>query len=186
MQRRRFLLSTSLALPLLTTACTGNSFPREVSMTTAQLQATVAGKFPKNYPVAGLLQLALQAPALSMLPASNQIRAVMPAVLSGPVLKDRYQGHLDVSFGLQYVAADRTLRAQRVQVNGLEIDNAPPALQDMVTTYAPRAGEQIMEGLVLYQLEDKDLALADAMGVQPGVITVTPQGLTMVLDKKPL
>mgnify|MGYP000529438955 CR=1 FL=1 len=32
--------------------------------------------------------------------------------------------------------------------------------------------------------EDKDLALADTIGLQPGVITVTAQGLTMSLDKK--
>lgn len=184
MQRRRFLLSAACAAPLLTTACSGRTLPRQLSMTTAQLQAAVAGKFPKPYPVAGLLQLQLQAPALTMLPASNQIRALLPVQLSGPVLQQTFQGHMDVSFGLRYAAADRTLRAQRVLVNSLQIDGAPPALTDMLATYGPRLGEQVLENLTLHQFEDKDLALADTMGLQPGAITVTAQGLTMVLDKK--
>ena len=184
MQRRRFLLSAACAVPLLTTACSGRSLPRQLSMSTQQLQATVARKFPKPYPVAGLLQLQLQAPVLSMLPDSNQIRAVLPVLLSGPVLKQTFQGQLDVSFGLRYEPSDRTLRAQRVLVNSLQIADAPPALADMLTTYGPRLGEQVLDNLVLYQFEDKDLALADTIGLQPGVITVTAQGLTMSLDKK--
>ena len=184
MQRRRFLFSAALAAPLLTTACSGRTLPRQLSMTTAQLQAKVASKFPRPYPVAGLLQLQLQAPALSMLPASNQIRAVLPVQLSGPVLKQSFQGQLDVSFGLRYEPSDRTLRAQRVVVNSLQIADAPPALTDMLSTYGPRLGEQVLENLALHQFEDKDLALADTIGLQPGAITVTPQGLTMALDKK--
>lgn len=186
MHRRRFLLSAACAAPFLTTACSGRSLPREVSMTTQQLQAKVASKFPKPYPIAGLLQLLLQAPVLTMQPGNNQIQAVLPAQLSGPVLKQTFQGHLDLSFGLRYVAADRTLRAQRVVVNGLRIDDAPPALADMLSVYGPRLGEQVLEGLVLYQLEEKDLALADTMGLQPGAITITAQGLTVALEKKPV
>ena len=155
-------------------------------MTTQQLQAKVASKFPKPYPIAGLLQLMLQAPALTMQPANNQIQAVLPAQLSGQVLKQTFQGRLDLSFGLRYVAQDRTVRAQGVVVNGLHIDDAPPALADMLAVYGPRLGEQVLEGLVLYQLEEKDLVLADSLGLQPGAITVTPLGLTVALDKKPV
>ena len=162
MQRRRFLFSAALAAPLLTTACSGRTLPRQLSMTTAQLQAKVASKFPRPYPVAGLL----------------------PVQLSGPVLKQSFQGQLDVSFGLRYEPSDRTLRAQRVVVNSLQIADAPPALTDMLSTYGPRLGEQVLENLALHQFEDKDLALADTIGLQPGAITVTAQGLTMALDKK--
>lgn len=184
MQRRRFLFTAACAAPFLTTACSGRALPSQVSMTTQQLQAKVAGKFPKTYPVAGLLQLQLQGPVLTMLPQSNQIQAVLPAILAGTVLKQTFQGHLDVAFGLRYEPSDRTFRAQQVRVNALHIDNAPPALGDMLVTYGPRLGEQVLEGLVLYQLEDKDLSLADAVGLQPGAITITPQGLTMALNRK--
>lgn len=184
MQRRRFLLSSACAVPLLTTACSGRSLPRQISLTTQQLQTAVASKFPKPFPVAGLLQLQLLAPALAMLPQSNQIRAVLPAQLSGPVLQQTFQGQLDVSFGLRYLPADRTLRAHRVAVNGLQIADAPPALADMLSTYAPRLGEQVLENLALHQFTDKDLALADTIGLQPGAITVTATGLTMALDLK--
>ncbi|WP_370680160.1 DUF1439 domain-containing protein [Comamonas sp. GB3 AK4-5] len=184
MQRRRFLLSAACAAPLLTTACSGRALPRQLSMSTQQLQAKLASKFPKAYPVAGLLQLELAAPTLSMLPERNLIRALLPVLLSGPVLKQHFQGRLDVNFGLRYEASDRTVRAHRVEVNTLQVDDAPEALSAMLTTYGPRLGEQMLESLVLYQLEEKDMALADTMGLQPGAITVTPQGLTVALDRK--
>lgn len=184
MQRRRFLLSAACAAPLLTTACSGRALPSQLSMSTQQLQSKLAGTFPKTYPVAGLLQLQLSAPALNMLPDRNQIHALLPVLLSGPVLKQSFPGKLDVNFGLRYEASDRTLRAQRVQVNTLQIDEAPEALSTMLATYGPRLGEQLLENLVLYQFAEKDLALADTMGLQPGAITVTAQGLTVAVDRK--
>jgi len=39
--------------------------------------------------------------------------------------------------------------------------------------------------VVLYQMQDKDLALMDALDMQPGAMRVTPQGLEIALDRKP-
>ena len=41
-----------------------------------------------------------------------------------------------------------------------------------------------MGQVVLYQLQDKELALVEAMAMEPGTITVTPQGLTVQLLQK--
>lgn len=181
---RRFLLTSALAATFLA-ACSGPPLPTEISITTAQIQAAVGSKFPKNFPVAGLLQLQLQSPQLTMLPDSNQLRAVLPVQLSGRSLKQVFTGQLDVRFGLVYVPQDRTLRAQRVEVTSLSIDGAPEALSDMLVTYGPSLGEHLLENLVLHQLEDKDLSVATSVGLQPGAIRITEQGLTVALDKKP-
>ena len=184
MQRRRFLFSAALAAPLLTTACSGQSVPRNISLSTLQLQQRVASKFPRTFPVAGLLQLELMAPTLTMLPEVNQIKALLPAQLTGKVLKQNFQGQMEVSFGLRYVAADRTVRAHGVRIHSLQIQDAPEALSDMLATYSPRVGEQLLENFVLHQLEEKDLALADSMGIEPGAITVMADGLSVALQPR--
>ena len=46
--------------------------------------------------------------------------------------------------------------------------------------------DQSLREVVLHQLRDKDLALADGMGLQPESITVTPRGLLVRFGTKPL
>lgn len=48
-----------------------------------------------------------------------------------------------------------------------------------------RRGRTLLE-VVLHRLRPQDLALPDGMGLQPGSITVTPEGLTIGFVPKPL
>lgn len=59
-------------------------------------------------------------------------------------------------------------------------------MSDMITTYASALAEQALGQLVLYQLQDKDLALMDSLNMEPGAITVTPDGLSVALVQKPV
>ena len=158
--------------------------PSSVSVSQQTLQEKVASRFPRQFPVAGLLQLSLNAPKLSMIPERNMLNAVIPAELGGKVLKDKYSGLLDVDFALRYEPTDRTLRAYQIKVNSLTMDGLAPAMSDMLATYSTALAEQALGQVVLYQLQDKDLALVDALAMEPGTITVTAQGLTVTLVQK--
>jgi hypothetical protein len=59
-------------------------------------------------------------------------------------------------------------------------------MSDMLTTYASALAEQALGQLVLYQLQDKELALVDSLNLEPGAITVTPEGLSVALVQKPV
>ncbi len=48
-----------------------------------------------------------------------------------------------------------------------------------------RRGRTLLE-VVLHRMRPQDLALPDGMGMQPGSITVTPEGLTIGFVPKPL
>ncbi|PEL03141.1 DUF1439 domain-containing protein, partial [Bacillus sp. AFS017336] len=61
----------------------------------------VAQRFPRQFPVAGMLQLKLHSPVLGLLPERNALNAVLQADLSGPVLKQGYGGHLNLDFALR-------------------------------------------------------------------------------------
>nr|WP_255576047.1 DUF1439 domain-containing protein [Comamonas sp. Y33R10-2] len=184
MKNRRAWLMAAMGLSMVAAGCSGKSVPSSVSVSQQKLQEMLAKRFPKQYPVAGLLHLDLKLPQLNMRPESNMLNAVIPVELSGKVLKQSFSGVLDVNFALRYEAADRTLRAYQIKVNQLSMDGLSPALSDMLGTYISSLAEQALGQVELYQLQEQDLALVDTLGMEPGAITVTAQGLTVALVKK--
>jgi len=57
---------------------------------------------------------------------------------------------------------------------------------ELLNTYAPALAEQSLREVVLHRLQPQDLRMADAMGMQPGTITVTDAGLVIGFVLKPL
>ena len=75
--------------------------------------------------------------------------------------------------------------AQFVQVVRPPLHHFPPRWQVCRAVVGPPIGILHRVGqLVLYQLQDQDLALVDALAMEPGAITVTAQGLTVALVQK--
>lgn len=149
------------------------------TVSTAQLQAAVAEKFPLRYPIAGLFDLALQTPRLRLRPAVNRINADIPVEAAGEALRRSYSGNFDLDFALRFEASDKTLRAHQIQVNALRFPGLRPEVVEMLNTYAPVLAAQALREVVLHQFTAKDLAMADTMGLEPGEITVTENGLVI-------
>src|SRR5690606_10690365 len=99
--------------------------PPGLAVPLEQLQQALTQRFPLRYPVPGLLNLDLQTPRLSLLPAQNRLRADLAVQAAGPALHQVHQGRFDVDFALRYEASDRTLRAHRLRLSRLRF----PSLQ---------------------------------------------------------
>jgi hypothetical protein len=155
-------------------------------VSTAVLQSSVAQRFPIRYPVQGLLNLDLQPPTLSLLPAQNRLRAAMVVDAAGPALNRSHRGTFDLDFALRYEASDRTLRAHQLRIDRLRFPSLQPGVVELLNTYAPALAEQSLREVVLHRLQPQDLRMADAMGMQPGTITVTDAGLVIGFVLKPL
>ncbi len=181
MPRRHWLLGTLLGALLATTACNGSVGPRSVTLSLDKMQERLAQRFPRRFPLAGLIDLNLQVPRLTLLPERNRINAVMALDASGPALRRAYNGILDVNFALRYEPADRTVRATELQVQTLQIDGLPPQASTLLAGLGPTLAQQALREVVLHQLQARDLALADRLGLQPGRISVTQQGLVIEL-----
>lgn len=149
------------------------------------LQAEVAKRFPVRYPVADLVNLDLSAPRLGLLPAQNRLRAEMPVTAAGPALARTQQGSFTVDFALRYEHSDRSLRAHQLKVYRFRFPGLQPEAVDLLNTYAPALAEQSLREVVLYQLPQKEAAMADLLGLRPGQITVTEQGLLVELVQRP-
>jgi hypothetical protein len=192
MQRRCFLgavhgLAWAGALALLGPGlhAQGQAQPR-YKVSAEQLEQMVAQRFPLRYPVAGLMNMDVQAPALRLLPELNRLNAEMAIEAAGPMLSRSQKGTLELDFALRYEASDRTIRAHRLRFKRLQIADLLPAASELVNLYGPQIAEQTLQEVVLHQLRPQDLALAETMGLQPSSITVTDSGLVIGFENKPL
>ena len=96
------------------------------------------------------------------------------------------EGVLEVEFGLRYEAKDRTLRAHDIVFHSLEMQGLEPAAAALLQAWAPRLARRALGEVVLHRLEEKDLALLDGLGLQPGAIAVTDQGLSIAFVRRGL
>lgn len=132
-----------------------------------------------RYPVAGLFDVALAVPRLRLLPDANRLASELPVQVAGPALRHSYSGELGLDFGLRYEAADRTIRARGLRVRSLDVPGLTGQAAALLRHAATDLAEQALLEVVLHRLQPRDLALTDAMGLQPGAITVTPTGLVI-------
>ncbi|MGE0097823.1 MAG: DUF1439 domain-containing protein [Hydrogenophaga sp.] len=183
--QRRSLLIHALGI-WATLGITRGAWAAGYRVSTAQMQEALGQRFPRRYPVQGLLTLDVNTPRLQMLPDENRLRAEMPVEAAGPALNRSHQGSFDVDFGLRYEASDRTLRAHQLRLSRLKFPSLQPGVVALLNTYAPALADETLKEVVLHRLEPKDLAPLDAMGMQPGTITVTPSGLVVAMVLKPL
>jgi len=191
--RRRHLLPIALCLPFTQLAwaqqqpATPDSEPEKdaqqaqphYKVSAARLQAAVAQRFPMRYPVEGLMNLDVQVPQLRLLPALNRMGAEMVVHAAGPALQRRHQGTLEVEFALRYEATDHTVRAHQLRLARLQFPSLQPGVVALLNTYGPALAERTLLEVVLHTLRAQDLALPDTLGMQPGGITVTSEGLTI-------
>ena len=91
-----------------------------------------------------------------------------------------------MAFALRYEVADRTVRAHQLRLKRLQFPTLQPGVVALLNTYGPALAERTLLEVVLHRMRPQDLALPDGLGMQPGSITVTPEGLTIGFVPKPL
>jgi hypothetical protein len=166
-----------IALVLSSFACSTLTAQPRFEVSKDQLQQVVAKRFPMRYPVAGLLDLTVQAPEIQLLPEKNRLNATMQVEASGAALHRKQAGTFEVEFALRYEVSDRTLRATNIRFKRLSFPGLRPEASDMLNIYGQALSEKTLTEVALHQLRTQDLAMADALGLQPGSITVMDKGL---------
>jgi len=193
--RRRLLLATPLLLLPLSPrawAAPGNAEPDDEptarphhTVSLAQLQRAVAQRFPMRFPIQGLMNLDVQVPQLQLLPAQNRLGAQAVVDAAGPALQRSHQGALELEFALRYEASDRTVRAHQLRFRRLQFPTLQPGVVALLATYGQALSERTLLEVVVHRLQARDLALPDGLGLQPGRITVTEDGLLIDFVPKP-
>ncbi|MBI2751245.1 MAG: DUF1439 domain-containing protein [Burkholderiales bacterium] len=186
MRRRLFLFTPLLLIPLSPQAWAepSNAEPDDEpparphhTVSLAQLQRAVVQRFPLRFPIQGLMNLDVQVPQLQLLPAQNRLGAQAVVDAAGPALQRSHQGTLELEFALRYEASDRTVRAHQLRFRRLQFPTLQPGVVALLATYGQALSERTLLEVVVHRLQAQDLALPDGLGLQPGRITVTDDGL---------
>src|SRR5215208_5760160 len=135
-----------------------------------QLQRVIDERFPTRYPAGNLFNLDVEAPRLRLLPEVNRLASEMVMHAAGPALRRSYRGSFDVDFALRYEPSDQSVRAHELRVHSFRLPDLPPQTIQLLESYGQALAEQALLEIVLHRLGPRDLALADAMGLQPGDI----------------
>lgn len=149
-----------------------------------RLQKEMAQRFPLRYPVAGLLDLEVQAPQLELQPQLNRVLARMAIDATGPLLQHAQSGMFDVQFALRYENSDHTIRAYRLAFQNVQIAGLSKQASALLNAYGPALANSSLQEVVLHQLRPQDLAIADSLGMEPHDITVTEKGLAIGFGPK--
>ena len=179
---RRLLLGAAAWGALGLAACAapqGAAAQPAYKVSLEQLERVLARRFPQRIPVKGLLEIEMREPRLRLLPELNRLGTELPIEASGPALRRRYSGSVDVDFALRYEASDQTLRAHGIRVNAVRVEGLGRDVAHLLDAYLRQLSQQALLEVVLHKLRPEDLALPATMGLEPGSITVTPQGLTV-------
>jgi hypothetical protein len=144
-----------------------------------QLQRMVAERFPIRYPIANLFDLEVDTPRLRTLPELNRIASDFALLAAGPALRQSYSGSFEVDFRLRYEASDQSIRAHDLRAHSFKLPGLTAHGLALLDAYGQALARQALLEIVLHRLRARDLALADAMGLQPGEITVTEDALVI-------
>jgi hypothetical protein len=179
--KRRSILSATTCVAWMVFSCPSSHAADQpvYKVSIEQLQRTIGRHFPARYPVGNLFDLQLETPRLRLLPELNRLASEMILEAAGPALRRRYRGSFDVDFALRYVPSDQSIRAHELRVHSFRLPGLAPQTLQLLEGYGQAFAEQALLEVVLHRLGPRDLALADAMGLQPGDITVTDEGLVI-------
>ena len=178
MQRRSFL--AVLPLGALLAACSP-AVPTQWLIGTETIEAALQRRFPHDLPLAGLLQLSLAQPVLTLHPPTQQIEALLQAALSGPALGKVYTGAVSLRCTLVFDAATASVQAQQVQVQQMRLDGAPEALAQMFSAYGPYVVEHVLQDWPLNTLSAEQQQQLSRLHLAVGDITVHADGLRIAL-----
>lgn len=181
---RRLLVAALACLTFCSAAQEARAQPRH-KISAAQLHEALAKRFPVRFGAPGLLDLTITAPALLLLPERNKLGATLRVEGAGAQLPQSQSGDVDVAFSLRYEPSDLTLRAHELEVMDLRWAGASPeslrGLRRILTRIVPDAVGEV----VLHKLTPRELALPEAMGLEPQKITVVADGLVIGFGPKP-
>jgi hypothetical protein len=169
---------------LILVSVQGSAAPgsKTISIGQAQLQETVAKKFPYQQRVAEVLELQVLAPRLGLLPASNRLSTELDLEVTERFMGQRYSGTMTMDYGLRFEPNDKSVRMTGVRVNSINLAGVPEPYRSLITQNAPRLAERLFSDYALHRFSEQDLSLVSGLGLVPGEIKVTSRGLNVTLE----
>ena len=129
----------------------------EFRITAEELTEKMAGRFPLEKSVAGLLDVTLVRPRVELLADQQRIVTSFDVNVKLALSGKSVAGTLKISARPEYVAASRSLFLRDARVDQIRIDNMPDALSAALAKAASNFGRDAVEDKPLYVFKPEEL-----------------------------
>jgi hypothetical protein len=177
--RRRHLIAALACWPVTRAFAQDDAARPRHKISAGELHEALSARFPVRFGVTGLVEVRISAPRLLLLPSRNQLGAGLLAQVGGMQMQQAQSAELDVAFSLRYEGADRTLRAYGLEVIGLRAPGLLPETTQLLQRLMPAMAREAVGEVVLHRFTQRELALPETMGFEPGPITVVDDGVVI-------
>jgi hypothetical protein len=175
--RRRLLIITLAAWPAARLSAQPEPTRPHQKIPASQLLEALSARFPLRFAAPGFMELQVSAPALLLLAARNKLGATLQLDAGGPALREKVRGEVDVLFGLRYEPTDRTVRTREPEAQGVRLPGLSPQTAEAIANVTRALLSGIPGEVVLHRFTDRELALPDTMGFEPGNLAVLEDGV---------
>ena len=180
MKRRAAMALLGAPMPLLLLAgCAGLSAPREVRVSSDELQRAIERQFPQQRRLLELVDVTVARPVLRLLPERNRIATDLDlsAVerLTGRVVR----GQLALEYALRYEPSDASVRMTGVRVQEVQLQLDAGPLSANGTRIAGLLAERLLEEFVLYRVDAERVRLLQRLGIAAAEVEVLRDGLVL-------
>jgi hypothetical protein len=166
----------------LLTACNAIIGAHDINYPLSKLQASLDKKFPLNNRYLELLDVQLNRPALSLMPAQGRIACTLQFSVGPLLLGKKWQGAVNISAvpGIdmqQSAIVLDDLRIEQIQMDGIN-DSAAPQLRKALNFMV----EQRLQHLAIHHFQPEDFSYA---GIRFVPTKITPTENSLVVSFEP-
>ncbi len=172
------LLGAPLPLALLA-GCAGLSGPREVRVSSDELQRAIERQYPQQRRLLEIVDVTVARPVLRLLPERKRIATdlELSAVerLGGRIVR----GRLALEYALRYEPTDASVRMTGVRVQDVQLQLDAGPLSATGTRLAGLLAERLLEDFALYRADAERVRLLQRLGITSAEVEVQRDGLVL-------
>ena len=169
------------AVAALAAACSGLGAPQRIVLTPTDLYRELAKQLPVERRVLGVLRARVEMPRLRFISEEGRLGAEFDVAVADPLRGATYRGVIGFDSALRYEASDASVRLDRVRVQRLQFDGVPASSRPLFQELGGALAEQLLQGLAVHRFSAEQQRRAERLGVAPGAIGVTSEGVTIDL-----
>lgn len=172
------MLAGALAGALVLCACAALTGPPQVACSEAELNQMLAKRFPLERRLAGMLDVSLSHPRLTLKGAAGRLSTEFDLQARDRLLGHDWQGRLSIEHGLRVDHSDHSLRVADPRVRALTLDGgAGPRPGADVERLGALLVEKLLDGATVYQLKPEQVARLRQAGYDLGEVKVSDSGV---------
>ncbi len=200
--RRRTLLLALAGLPTagsvagLTAGCSDLDGPTVITLREADIAGLIERAFPIERRVLEVLDVALAAPTIQLLPDRNRLAVVLQLKSTELLFNRSLQGRVAFDSALRYEPSDASIRLTQVRVQSVGV-GATTAATPTAPATPPADGsdallrrlslvlaEKVLDEMPIYKLNAERQAQLRRSGLEPTAVTVTSRGVEITIARR--